>query len=54
MEFSRRKSLEMETEEHYRQKAKSYRISSQYGKMIDLYPVLETTIKDCDGENLVA
>ena len=54
MEFKRINSLEMETEDHYRKKAHSYRSSSQYGKMISLYPILETSIKDCQGENLVA
>ena len=53
MDCSERKNLEMETEEHYRKKAKSYRISTQYGKMISLYPTLESTIKDCHGENLI-
>lgn len=53
MNCSRSKNLEMETEEHYRQKAKSYRVSTQYGKMIALYSVLETSIKDCHGENLI-
>ena len=53
MEFPIHKNLEMETEEHYRKKAKSYRISTEYGKMVSLYPILETSIKDCYGENLV-
>ncbi len=47
-------NLEMETEDHYREKANSYRTSAEYGKMIRLYPILETSIKDCKGENLVA
>ena len=54
MEFKRINSLEMETEDHYRKRANSYRSSSQYGKMISLYPILETSIKDCKGESLVA
>ena len=54
MEFKRINSLEMETEDHYRRKATSYRTSAEYGKMISLYPILETSIKDCKGENLVA
>ena len=53
MDCSRRKNLEMETKEHYRQKAKGYKISEEYGKMISLYPALETSIKDCHGENLI-
>jgi len=54
MEFQRVKSLEMETEDHYRKKANSYRTSPEYGKMISLYPILEMSIKDCKGESLVA
>jgi len=54
MEFKQIKSLEMETEDHYRKKATSYRTSPEYGKMISLYPILKTSIKDCKGENLVA
>ena len=54
MEYLRVNSLEMETEDHYRKKANFYRTSPEYGKMISLYPILETSIKDCRGENLVA
>ena len=54
MEFKRIHGLEMETEDHYRKKATFYRTSPEYGKMISLYPILETTIKDCKDENLVA
>ncbi len=54
MEFKRIDSLKMETEDHYREKANFYRTSPEYGKMISLYPVLETSIKDCQGESLVA
>tara|TARA_Y100001968_G_C18753128_1_gene434249 strand:- start:212 stop:376 length:165 start_codon:yes stop_codon:yes gene_type:complete len=54
MDFAKRKSFEMGTEDHYKQKAKNYKTSPEYGKMISLYPVLKTTIKDCKGENLVA
>ena len=54
MEYQRVKSLEMETEDHYRKKANSYRTSPEYGKMISLYPILEMSIKDCKGESLVA
>ena len=53
MDNSKRKNLEMETEEQYRKKAKSYRISNEYGKMVSLYPVLESSIKNCHGENLI-
>jgi len=54
MNFNRLNSLEMETEDHYRKKANVYRTSTQYGKMISLYPILETSINDCKDENLVA
>ena len=54
MDFQRINNLEMETEDHYRKKAKTYRTSPEYGNMISLYPILETSIKDCKDENLVA
>ena len=54
MDFQRINNLEMETEDHYRKRATFYRTSPEYGKMISLYPILETSIKDCMGENLVA
>tara|TARA_Y100001968_G_scaffold299512_1_gene310242 strand:+ start:228 stop:392 length:165 start_codon:yes stop_codon:yes gene_type:complete len=54
MEFKAINNLVMETEAHYRKKANFYRTSPEYGKMISLYPVLETSIKDCKDENLVA
>tara|TARA_Y100001968_G_scaffold314811_1_gene340639 strand:- start:2215 stop:2349 length:135 start_codon:yes stop_codon:yes gene_type:complete len=44
----------METEDHYRKKASFYRTSPEYGKMISLYPILETSIENCKGEKLVA
>ena len=54
MDLNRTNRLEMGTEDHYRKKANFYRTSPEYGKMISLYPILETSIKDCKGENLVA
>ncbi len=54
MKFKRINNLEMETEDHYRKKATLYRTSPEYGKMISLYPILESSIKECKGENLVA
>ena len=54
MDFQRITSLKMETEDHYRRKANSYRTSAEYGKMISLYPILETSIQDCKDETLVA
>ena len=53
MTFKGLNLLEMETEDQYRKKATVYGTSPEYGKMISLYPVLETSIKDCKGENLV-
>ena len=54
MDFNRMTSLKMETEDHYRKKANFYRTSPEYGRMISLYPILQTSIKDCKDENLVA
>ena len=54
MDFNRLNSLEMETEDQYRKKANSYRTSPEYGRMISLYPILETSINACKGEILVA
>ena len=54
MDLQRINSLKMKTADHYRKKANFYRTSPEYGKMISLYPILETSIKDCRGENLVA
>ena len=54
MNFQSIHKLEMETEDHYRKKANFYRTSPEYGKMVSLYPILETSIKDCKDENLVA
>tara|TARA_Y100001968_G_C19368889_1_gene724027 strand:- start:549 stop:743 length:195 start_codon:yes stop_codon:yes gene_type:complete len=47
-------NLEMESLENYRALAKTYRSSDEYSKMIDLYPALQTSIKDCRNERLVA
>ena len=52
-ESSRKISLEMKYEVHYKNAAKSYRKSEQYIKMINLYPTLQNTIIDCKDENLV-
>ena len=54
MKFNQHNSLEMETEDQYRKKANFYRTSPEYGRMISLYPILQTSIDDCKGENLVA
>ena len=50
---SRKFSLEMKSEVHYKKAAKSYRKSQQYIKMINLYPTLQNTLADCKDENLI-
>ena len=43
----------MKSEGHYKKAAKTYRKSEQYINMIDLYPILQTTLIECKDENLV-
>ena len=50
---SRKISLEMKSQGHYKKAARSYRKSDQYIKMINLYPILQSTLLDCKNENLV-
>ena len=50
---SRKISLEMKSEVHYKKAAKIYRKSDQYINMINLYPILQNTLNECKGENLV-
>ena len=50
---SRKISLEMKSEGHYKEAAKSYKKSEQYIKMINLYPTLQNTLIDCEDENLI-
>ena len=50
---TRKISLEMKSEGHYKKAAKTYRKSEQYINMIDLYPILQTTLIECKDENLV-
>ena len=50
---SRKFSLEMKSQWHYKKAAKSYRKSDQYINMINLYPILQSTLIDCEDENLV-
>ena len=50
---SRKISLEMKSEFHYKKAAQSYRESQQYIKMIDLYPTLQNTLIECKDENLI-
>ena len=52
-ESSRKASLEMKSEVHYKKAAKSYRKSQQYIKMINLYPTLHNTLIACKDENLI-
>ena len=46
-------SLEMKSEGHYKKAAKSYRKSEQYLNMINSYPILQTTLIEVEYENLV-
>ena len=50
---SRKISLEMKSQGHYEKAAKYYRKSDQYINMINLYPILQSTLIDCEDENLV-
>ena len=50
---SRKISLEMKSQVHYEKAAKSYRKSDQYINMLNLYPILQSTLIDCEDENLV-
>ena len=52
-ESSRKISLEMKSEGHYKKAAKSYRKSQQNSKMINLYPILQNTLIDCEDEHLI-
>ena len=46
-------SLAMKSEGHYKKAAKNYRKSEQYINMINLYPILQSTLIDCKNENLI-
>ena len=50
---SRKISLEMKSEGHYKKAAKVYRKSNQYINMINLYPILQNSLIECKDENLV-
>ena len=52
-ESSRKFSLEMKSEVHYKKAAKSYRKSKQYINMINLCPTLQNTLIECKDENLI-
>ena len=45
--------LEMKSEVHYKNAAEGYRKSVQYMNMINLYPILQITLKECKNENLI-
>ena len=46
-------SLKMKSEMHYKNVADCYRKSAQYVSMINLYPILQSTLIDCKNENLI-
>ena len=50
---SDKSSLIMKSEGHYKRAAEIYRNSEQYNNMINLYPILQNTLLDCQNENLV-
>ncbi len=50
---SKKVSLEMKSENHYKKAAENYRKSSQYINMINLYPILQSSLLDCKNESLV-
>ncbi len=47
-------NLNMASEEHYKKQADHYRKSPAYSKMLRLYPLLQSYIKQCEDETLVA
>ena len=51
--YTKQVSLDMKSEGHYKQAAANYKKSQQYHSMIGLYPILQSTLLDCKGENLV-
>ena len=50
---SNKNSLEMDSEVHYKKAAENYRKSKQYIEMINLYPILQSTLKSCKDESLI-
>ena len=50
---SKKISLEMKSETHYKKAAESYRKSPQYINMISSYPILQNILNECKDENLV-
>ena len=47
-------NTEMKSIKNYRALEKTYRQSDEYSRMIDLYPALQISIKNCKNERLVA
>tara|TARA_Y100000589_G_scaffold128726_1_gene122590 strand:+ start:253 stop:444 length:192 start_codon:yes stop_codon:yes gene_type:complete len=50
---SKKISLEMKSEIHYKKAAEGYRKSPQYINMINLYPILQNMLNECKDENLI-
>ena len=50
---SKKVSLEMKSEGHYKKAAEIYRNSDQYTNMINLYPILQNALNDCKDESLI-
>ena len=50
---SKKISLEMKSEIHYKKAAEGYRKSRQYINMISLYPILQNMLSECKDENLI-
>ncbi len=50
---SKKISLEMKSEIHYKKAAEVYRKSRQYINMISLYPILQNMLDECKDENLI-
>tara|TARA_Y100000589_G_scaffold277931_1_gene273177 strand:+ start:267 stop:443 length:177 start_codon:yes stop_codon:yes gene_type:complete len=51
--FTKKNSLEMKSETHYKKAAEGYRKSPQYINMISLYPILQDMLSECKDENLI-
>ena len=50
---SKKISLEMKSEIHYKKAAEGYRKSRQYINMINSYPILQNMLNECKDENLI-
>ena len=47
-------AYEMNSEEHYRNQAASYRKTAKYCQMVQIDPILKASIENCQGERLIA